>query len=177
MTQVFRWTFCQYGSIGNLSSDFGPLDSKCINCSRANESFPLKSSAHDSSRNRKYKSLMMTKRFEHNCKKKRQRTLVIATLLDWRKWPKLRESYKLITMPVMRKDHAVREGMCCGGVGGGVLRIKWSQQRNLIRHLLLSVDEQVVMIDEGLAAGNNSLVLAHIPAEPVHYQHNSRRQQ
>lgn len=99
---------------------FGPLDSKCINYSRTNESFPLKSSAHDSSRNRKHKSL--TKRLEHNCKKKkrkRKRTLVIATLLDWREWPKLREFDKLITMPVMRKDHAVREGMCCGEGWGG----------------------------------------------------------
>lgn len=50
---------------------FGPLDSKCINYSRTNESFPLKSSAHDSSRNRKYKSL--TKRLEHNCKKEKEK--------------------------------------------------------------------------------------------------------
>lgn len=58
-------------------------------------------------------------------------------------------------MPVMCLDHAMRRGVGDGG-GRGVLRIKWSQHWNLIRHLPLSVDEQVVMID-GLAAGNNSL--------------------
>lgn len=49
---------------------FGPLDSKCINYSRTNESFPLKSSAHDSSRNRKHKSL--TKRLEQKKEKKKK---------------------------------------------------------------------------------------------------------
>lgn len=69
-------------------------------------------------------------------------------------------------MPAIGLDRAVREGKCWGR--GEVLRTKWSQHWNLIRHLLLSVDVLVVMID-GLAAGNNSLVLAHIPAEPVRY--------